>query len=277
MGSRRASWRPPAEPVDGPTVGAFARLARRGRSYVVVPILTREAGAIHNSAILLDRDGNVAAVYRKRYPTLGELEWGVTPGTEAVVVNTDFGRVGLAICFDVNFRDVGEDHLAAGAELVLFPSMFPGGLFLPAWGHNFGHFMVSATPRDGSRFVDPLGREFVQTESTYEPVVSRRINLDFRVLRMTRNLPKQGAIKAKYGPGVEIDIARDEAEMCLYSHLADRTAGDILAEFGLETRADFFARYTRRRTAALREPATPETPNEPDLKAPETPEFAVRA
>ena len=75
----------------------------------------------------------------------------VTPGASAVVAQTDFGRVGFAICFDLNFRDVAEGNRTGGAELVLFPSMYAGGLQLSIWAHDFGFFIASATPRDGGR------------------------------------------------------------------------------------------------------------------------------
>jgi len=240
-----------AEPLDGPTVSAFARVARAADSYVVVPIFTRESGAVYNSAVLLDRKGHVAAVYHKMFPTFAEIEWGVRPGTEAVVVETDFGRVGFAICFDLNFRELGEALQGGGAELLLFPSMYPGSLLLSSWAHDFKCFVATATPRDGSRFVDPLGRVFVRSETAYQPVVVRRLNLDFRVISITFNHTKLPDVKRAYGPGVEIDVARDEAALCLYSHLADKSAVDVLAEFSMETRVDYFERFRRVRASAL--------------------------
>jgi hypothetical protein len=242
-----------AEPLDGPTLQEFSGLARAAGTYIVVPILTRERSSIYNSAILLDRRGSVAAVYHKMFLTFAEMEWGIRPGTQAVVTATDFGRVGFAICFDLNFREVGAANQAAGAELLLFPSMYPGGLLLSTWAHDFKYFVVSATPRDGSRFVDPLGRVFARSETAYQPVLVRRLNLDYRVVSITYSHPKLPDVKRRYGPDVDVDIARDEAAMCLYSLLDDKSAADVLAEFGMETRAEYFERLHRARAAALRQ------------------------
>jgi hypothetical protein len=241
-----------AEPLDGPTVQAFAALARRGSTYVVVPIYTRQGGLIHNSAVLLDRRGRIAAVYHKMYPTIPEIERGVTPGTDPVVVQTDFGRVGFAICFDLNFREVAEGNRARGAELVLFPSMYEGGLQLSIWAHDFGCYIASATPRNGGRFVDPVGRLLAHGDVQYDPILTRRLNLDYRVIQLGPNFEKLERVKALYGPGAELDVSRPEAVVCLYSHRDDVSAEDIVNECALELRADYFPRARRVRAEALR-------------------------
>ena len=62
------------------------------------------------------------------FPTVGEMEKGVVPGTDAPCFETDFGRVGMLICFDLNFREV-RDALARGKpDVVVFSSMYRGGL-----------------------------------------------------------------------------------------------------------------------------------------------------
>ena len=157
------------EGLDGPTVALFGAAARKHGTHIVLPILTRENGLVFNSAILLDRRGHVAAVYHKVHPTISEMERGVLPGTQTTVAETDFGRVGFAICYDLNFRDVAEGNAAGGAELVFFPSMYVGGLQVSQWAFDFGYFIASANPRDGSRIVDPLGRVLVTSDAGTNP------------------------------------------------------------------------------------------------------------
>jgi hypothetical protein len=216
-----------------------------------VPIFTTDGSAIHNSAVLLDRNGQIAAVYHKLFPTVPEIEWGVTPGAASVVAQTDFGRIGFAICFDLNFREVAEGNRAGGAELVLFPSMYAGGLQLSIWAHDFGFFIASATPRDGGRFVDPLGRPMAHGDVQYDPILTRRLNLDYRVIQLGPNFHRMEGVKERYGPGVELDVARPEAVCCLYSHLDGVSAADVVAACELETRAAYFPRARRVRDAAL--------------------------
>ena len=240
-----------AEPLDGPTIQTFAEVARQHGCYVVVPIFTAEDGKTYNSQVLLDRKGNVACVYHKIHPTISEIEMGVTPGVETVVAATDFGRVGFAICYDLNFRDVAEGNQAQDAEIVFFSSMYAGGLQLSIWAHDFSFFIASATPGSESRIVDPLGRSLIESDAVYQPINVRTINLDYRVLHLDYNHAKLGALKEQYGAGVEIDVTRPEAVFCMYSHLEDTTCEDIIRKFDLETRAAYFRRANRARTAML--------------------------
>ena len=240
-----------AEPLDGPTVRTFADVARRHACYIIVPIYTQEDGHIFNAQVLLDRGGRISTVYHKIHPTINEIEMGVTPGTEAVVVETDKGRVGFAICFDLNFRDVAEGNAAGGAELVFFSSMYPGGLQLRIWAHDFGVFVASATPGDRARIVDPLGRVLTESDATYNPILSKKLNLDYEVMHLSGSIKQFEAIKEKYGAGIEFDVTRPEAIFCMYSHSPEVTCEEVIREFELEPRFTYYRRSSRLRAAAL--------------------------
>jgi len=251
LGCGEAEWIGSAETVPGPTTDALAQVARRHAMWVICPIVQRDGERRYNAAVLLDRRGEVAGIYHKIHPTIGEIRRGITPGTEAAVFETDFGRIGCAICYDLNFRDVIEGLSAGGAELVFFPSMYRGGLQLSIWAHDFAVHLVSATPGEGSAIVDPLGRVLAQS-SAYQKILTRTLNLDRRVLHIDENHRHWPAIKAKYGPGVEIDVATPEAVFALISHLPEITIQDLISEFGLETRTEYFDRANRIREDALR-------------------------
>ena len=61
-----------AEPIPGPTTNAIGALAKKHRMYVVCPIRERAAdGRQYNTAVLLDRQGQVAGIYRKVFVILG--------------------------------------------------------------------------------------------------------------------------------------------------------------------------------------------------------------
>ena len=107
------------EPLDGPTVTAIARKAKEHGTYVVCPLATTQEGKRFNSSVLLGRDGSIAGVYRKNFLTHMELDMGIIPGTETPVFETDVGRVGLAICFELNYWEVGSGLCRNRAELVV--------------------------------------------------------------------------------------------------------------------------------------------------------------
>jgi hypothetical protein len=80
---------------------------------------------------------------------------------------------------------------------------------------------------------------------------SRVINLDRALLHIDENYRQWDAIKQKYGAGIELDVATPEAVFALISHLPDVSADDVVREFRLERRDDYFERANRVRAAAL--------------------------
>ena len=114
------SWEELSEPIPGPTSLNLAEAARSAGSYVAASLLEREGGAIYNTGILLDRSGGLVGKYRKTHlpPNEGFL-WGVTPGDEYPVFETDFGRVGYMICYDGHYPEVSRMLALAGAEVLL--------------------------------------------------------------------------------------------------------------------------------------------------------------
>lgn len=79
-------------------------------------------GGISNSALLIDRNGEVISYYRKTHLTHGEKLAGLTPGEEFVVCDTDFGRVGFAICWDLYYPETARALVKKGAELIINPT-----------------------------------------------------------------------------------------------------------------------------------------------------------
>jgi predicted amidohydrolase len=110
-----------AETIPGPTTVRLGELARKRSSYVAAGIYEREGTAIYNTAVLIDRAGNVEGKYRKVYLPREEIEAGLTPGSDYPVFRTDFGTVGLMICYDVFFADPARALATKGAEVILMP------------------------------------------------------------------------------------------------------------------------------------------------------------
>ena len=146
-----------AEPVPGPTTQRLGELARRKKSYVAARILEREGTLVYNTAVLIDRAGRVAGKYRKVYLPRDEVDHGVTPGSDFPVFATDFGKVGLMICWDVQYADPARALALGGAELIL----------MPIWGGNEtlgkaraleNHVFLAASGYDYPTYVmDPAG------------------------------------------------------------------------------------------------------------------------
>lgn len=105
--------------VDG------ARTLARDRGVMLLPgtlPMRGSDGRIRNRAPLIDGAGRVA-FQDKRVMTRFETEqWGIVPGTEPCVFETDFGRIGIAICYDSEFPLLVRAQVLAGADIVLVPA-----------------------------------------------------------------------------------------------------------------------------------------------------------
>jgi predicted amidohydrolase len=104
------SWAQEAARGDAIVIGGFAELA--------------EDGTLYNSSALVDGDG-VRAVYRKLHLWDRESLW-FTPGEDpAPVIETRYGRIGLAVCYDVEFPEVTRGLALQGADLITLPANWP--------------------------------------------------------------------------------------------------------------------------------------------------------
>lgn len=250
LGCNQEDWIGSAEEITGPTPNAIAQKAREHGAYITCPIVERRDGKLHNSILLFDRKGDLAARYEKYFPTIGEMESGILPGTEAVVAETDMGRIGFLICFDLNFEELAEQLRKKKAELVLFSSMFRGGTLMSQWAVRNQCYLVSSTPRENSLIVNPMGRVLIES-SDYQLTITKTINLDYAVLHLDYNHAKTAEIRKKYGPSVEMEVHSPEGRYMLTSNHPDKSANEIIQEFDLERLDDYFNRARKVRKEYL--------------------------
>ena len=134
------------ETLTGATFAGMSELAHKYGLWVVAGslLLDPESGNKFNNAVVINRSGDVAALYAKVHPTIGECQdRHITPGSEAVVIDTDFGRLGLAICYDIGWPSHWADLARQGAELVVWPSAYDGGFPLQSYAWSHRYYVVS--------------------------------------------------------------------------------------------------------------------------------------
>ena len=88
-----------AEPVPGPTTERLSAVARECALYIVAGIYERDGAAVYNTAVLIGREGQLVGAYRKTHLPREEWEGGITPGESYPVFETDFGKVGVMVCW----------------------------------------------------------------------------------------------------------------------------------------------------------------------------------
>jgi predicted amidohydrolase len=123
------AWEPTAQPLDGPLVrglqeaAAAAGVVLHGGSFIE----RHQDGSLTNTAVVIDRDGALKAVYRKIHLfgfTDGEPKH-LVGGEEVVVADTSVGRLGLATCYDLRFPEMFRQLTDDDAELFVVPAAWP--------------------------------------------------------------------------------------------------------------------------------------------------------
>lgn len=115
-----------AETLDGETAGRMAALAAQYRAYLAWGMAERDGDRFYNTLALVGPDGRLRARYRKTHliPLLHEPEY-FAPGEEVVVVPTEIGTLGLALCYDLRFPGLFRRMAAQGAEVFLVAAQWP--------------------------------------------------------------------------------------------------------------------------------------------------------
>jgi N-carbamoylputrescine amidase len=116
-----------AEPIPGPSTAFYAELARELGVVLVLSLFERRApGLNHNSAVVLERDGHIAGMYRKMHipddPGFQE-KFYFSPGDLGFQpITTSVGVLGLLICWDQWYPEAARLMALAGAELLVYPT-----------------------------------------------------------------------------------------------------------------------------------------------------------
>ncbi|AGA33483.1 N-carbamoylputrescine amidase [Thioalkalivibrio nitratireducens DSM 14787] len=116
-----------AEPLPGPSTEALAAIAREHRVVLVGSLFERRAaGLYHNTAVVFERDGQLAGRYRKMHipddPGYYE-KYYFTPGDLGFQpIDTSAGRLGVLVCWDQWYPEAARLMALAGAEMLIYPT-----------------------------------------------------------------------------------------------------------------------------------------------------------
>lgn len=238
----------PAEALLGPTTEAVAKRAKEHDCYVICPVNTRRDSRLWNSAVVIDRSGEITGVYDKAQPVTSSSDYtvfeeGVTPGAaEIPVFDLDFGRVGIQICFDIGFPEGWQQLSEKGAKMVFWPSAYNGGFPLQVYAYLHHYYVVSSVRSDKSRIIDPLGVILAETDS-HMNVICRDINLDFAVSHYDFNYSIPERIMKAYPGRVEIRSHLDDAHFLVEPTDDTLKTRQLQREFGFESTFQYHQRH----------------------------------
>lgn len=240
-----------AESIPGPTTNRMAKWAKAHSCYVICPIHERKDGKIYNTAVVLDRAGQVAGTYRKIHIVENEMEAGASCGRSAPqVIQTDFGKIGIQICFDVNWPEGWAALKRQGAEIVFWPSAYAGGraLYPLAW-RNLFHIVSVPWYKPGVAEVIDLAGDVIASSGQWEPWLCAPVNLEKGLFHIDFQLDKAHKLEAKYGRSVRVKWLHRENWFILESLDNGPTIAELKSEFGLVPLDEYLARAERAQRA----------------------------
>lgn len=116
-----------AEPIPGPTTQFFSVLAKELQVVIVTSLFERRcAGIYHNTSVVLEKNGEIAGIYRKMHipddPGYNE-KFYFTPGDLGFTpIQTSVGRLGVLVCWDQWFPEAARLMALKGADLLIYPT-----------------------------------------------------------------------------------------------------------------------------------------------------------
>lgn len=189
----------------------------------------------YNTSTFLNRDGSEAGIYKKNYLVVEEAQGGVAYSDQAELIKLDFGKVAVAICFDLNFEQLRKNYEQARPDLIVFSSMYHGGLLQQMWPYLCRcHFVASmGDNRIPAEIRNPFGQVLYTTTNYFGRVVGE-VNLDCVMVHLDGNWDKLDPLRKAYGPEVKVHDPGLYGSVLISSNSESKTALDMTREFDIE-------------------------------------------
>ena len=116
-----------AESIPGPSTRLYGELAKRFGVVIVTSLFEkRAAGLYHNTAVVIEKDGSIAGMYRKMHipddPAYYE-KFYFTPGDLGFhPIDTSVGRLGVLVCWDQWYPEAARLMALQGAQMLIYPT-----------------------------------------------------------------------------------------------------------------------------------------------------------
>ncbi len=233
---------------EGPVANTFARTAREHRCYVIVPTYLRESHdpkRCSNAAVLVDRTGEVAGTYRKMHLVVSgdgkTMEGGSSPGKELPVFNCDFGKLGIQICYDMEFDGGWRELARQGAELIAWPTQSPQTCQPAARASERRCYIVSSTWRHNASVFEPTGKILAQIKPPGQVLV-QELDLSYAILPWSSKLRHGKALQEMFGEKIGFRYYEDEDSGIFWSNDPSMPVRQMVQALGVLEAEDELAR-----------------------------------
>jgi predicted amidohydrolase len=217
----------------------FTRKAREHGCYIVVPTYlldSKEKKLCSNAAILVGRKGEMVGTYRKIHLVVslerGTMEGGATPGDALPVFNCDFGKLGIQICYDMEFDDGWTELARRGAELIAWPTQSPQTSQPAARARKHRCYIVSSTWRHNASIFEPTGKIAEQIKPP-QSILVHELDLSYALLPWSSKLQNGEAFRKAYGDKVGFHYYEDEDCGIFWSNDPKVAIGEMARSIGV--------------------------------------------
>jgi len=234
----------------------FSVQAKANRCYIAYSACREMPdGTWRNSTQIIDRQGDIAGIYSKNHLVIEEItESGILCGKDAQVIETDFGKLACVICFDLNFDELRLKYAAQQPDLIVFSSMYHGGLMEAYWAYSCRAHFVGAVCNLPCEIISPDGRTLAKSTNYFNYVTSS-VNLDCKLVHLDGNWEKLDAMRTKYGRKVKVVDPGLLASVLISSECDEFTVNDLIKEFNIELLGQYLDRsLAHHNNPANREP-----------------------
>ncbi len=138
--------------IPGPLTDRISEIAKRYQMYIIAPLYELSGDKIYNTAVVMDRGGNIMGLHRKTLLPVMET-WLVSTGDEYEVFETDFAKIAIATCWELWYPEISIIYALKGADIIFNPTMAKDNL--PGQSLETAHTFITRA-RDNSVYIAPV-------------------------------------------------------------------------------------------------------------------------
>lgn len=184
-----------AEKQDGQLFQKLSEIAKANNIYIVCGYaeLSEDGKDTHYATMMVDRNGALIGNHRKVYLSGGQEQENASPGNEYKVIDTEFGKMGILICYEMEYPEPARTLAFQGAEVLFVTSAFMNVHWMSRYLYAIAihnQVYVAGVNHVGNRkggcskIIDQMGLPLAEGSMTGEELIIAEVDLDSKTRRV---------------------------------------------------------------------------------------------